>query len=448
MDATANRLTFDDDLFQRARRVLGIPLVNQALWRLDRPIPADRLADLHRRLATGPLGRRIVRSWVPGARDRWVPSDSRLPVQIDEHPLGADEIVDWAELHASSDLDPESGPAWALATAPTHDGGAVLSYIASHVICDGGAFIGSFVAAADGRDIGRLPADDPAVRWGDDLRDGSGQLARAVAGVGRAVRTRRAVAPTDAAQTSVQTGRRAGRPGDDIARRPATVIVDCDASRWDEVARTHGGTGNSLLVALSVEILVASGRAEAGRPVRVSLPVSRRASGDLRANATSGVTVTVDTALVDGVGRVPDLASIRSRSREAFVGLADGTRTDPLDPLKPLLQMLPDAVVARCAGAAPSPLCLSSNLGDLPSSFAHPLGVTSRSVVLRTVPQEVTPVMLRRTRGGLNTWLSRHGDSVSLVALGLDPDHFADRSDLQALVVEAFDRWGLPAKPW
>jgi hypothetical protein len=174
----------------------------------------------------------------------------------------------------------------------------------------------------------------------------------------------------------------------------------------------------------------------------------RRGRRDLRSNATSGVSIDVDTSVVDGTGRALDLAAIRSRCRLEFSALADGSRRDTLTPLKPLMQMLPDRVVAQLARTMTAPLCLCSNLGDLPAGFAAPLGVPATSVLMRSVTQHVTPSMMRRTRGGLNTWWSRHGRTVTLGVLGVDPDHFGRQDELARLVREACRRWGVDATSW
>ncbi|WP_036960450.1 hypothetical protein, partial [Promicromonospora kroppenstedtii] len=57
---TSNRLTYDDDLFLRTRRVLGVAVVNQTVWRIPAPLDLDALRALHRALAEGPL-QRVVR---------------------------------------------------------------------------------------------------------------------------------------------------------------------------------------------------------------------------------------------------------------------------------------------------------------------------------------------------------------------------------------------------
>lgn len=441
-----NRLTVDDDLFVRSDRVLGIPVVNQTVWRFDHPLDPAQVERLNRGLQRGPLARSIRRSWFPGARDTWAPSSVVAPVHVETSPIRPEGVLAWAEERAAVTLDPWSGPTWSLAMATTTDGGSVLSYLAPHVVCDGGTLIAAFAAAVEAREPGQLPAPGPPPGVRDDLRDAVRQAGLAARGM--AMAAREVLTSSRQPSTDVQTSRDRvatdDRPGDDDPYRPPTVVVDLDAQGWEAAAARHGGTPNSLLVAIAVEVLLASGRAEAGRPVRVSLPVSLRGTDDLRSNATSGVAIDVDTRLVDGAGRVLDLAAVRARSRQAYTTLSTGRR----DPLGPLTQLLPDSVLSVLARHVAAPLCLASNLGELPAPFAAPLGRPATSILMRGVMQGVTPSALRRTRGGLNVWWTRHGDTVTLALLGVDPDHLGDQDELVRLVDETTSRWGLHATPW
>ncbi|MTB94589.1 hypothetical protein GGQ22_05800 [Nocardioides sp. zg-579] len=457
--AAANRLTYDDDLFLRTRRVLGVPVVNQTIWRVPAPLDRDRLAALHRHLARGRLARVAVPPRVPGARPRWVRSGVVAPLVVDEAPVAPDAVLAWADAAvAGTDLDPVGGPGWALRAATTADGGTVLSFLTSHVVADGGAHLGAIVEAVRGETVPRLPVDDLAAletTRRDDLRDAAAQVGRAARGVATAVRRSRSprpATPLEGAQRSEDTPPRRPAPGDEATYVVPTVVVDCPAEAWEAAARRHGGSANTLLIALTVEVLLATGRVEAGRPVRAAVPVNlREGAADLRSNATSGVSVAVPTTLVDGVGRVTDLAAVRDATRVELASRAAGTRHDPLEPLKPLLQVLPDRAVARLARDNAAPLCLASNLGELAEEYAAPLGARPSSVMMRSVTPGVTRGQMRRTRGGLSSWWSRHGDRATLSLVCLDPDLVPGPDGparLRGTVLEAFARWEVPAEAW
>lgn len=458
--ARGNRLTYDDDLFLRARRVLGIPVVNQTVWRLPGPVPEDWLGEVHAALARGPLTRLLVGPRVPGARARWVRGVAP-PLGPQEVDVPDEGVLAWADRLAGVDLDPVLGPTWQLAAARTRGGEGLLSLVTSHVVCDGGLHVGAFVAAAGGRALPRLPVDDLGllqVRRRADLRDALHRGRAAGRGVRTVLRQRRdgaPVVPDPGVVTSTSRPAPPARGGDDArAYRPPTVVVSTSAEAWERAARACGGTANSLLVAVAAEVLVEAGRVPAGAALKVALPVDTRSpevARDLRSNATTGVSVVVDT---DADGRVRDLATVRARSREAFAGLAAGRRADPLDPLKPLLQALPDRAMARLARSSAVPLCLASNLGTLTGRFRSPYGVPATSVLMRSVTQGVTPDLMRSRRGGLSTWWSRHAgpdggpDLVTQALLGLDPDCWPDADALRGHVAATYARWGLTADFW
>lgn len=452
--ARPNRLTYDDDLFWRARRVLGIPVVNQTVWRLPEPVPADWLAAFHRGFADGPLTRLAVRPSVPGARPRWVRGVAApLPEVVPGLP-GVD-VLDWMDEAAAVDLDPERGPTWSLAAATTVEGEGLLSLVTSHVVCDGGAHVGAAVAAAEhaSRAVApaparRLPVDDLAVlqvRRRHDARDALHRLRAAGRGVLEATRAPRPASTPDVLTSSTHPPTPPRGGADAAPYRPPTAVVTTSAPAWHAAARAAGGTANSLLVALGVELLVRGGRVPAGASVKVALPVDTRGADDLRANATTGVSIVVD---VDADGRVRDLAQVRTRSREAFAGLAAGTRRDPLEPVKPLLQLLPDVAVARLARGSAVPLCLCSNLGRLGPVLRAPYGVEADAVAMRSVTQNATPDLMRSRRGGLTSWWAEHGGTATHAVLGLDPDCWPDLATLQRHVREVYAGWGLTPSAW
>lgn len=481
VDPTAsNRLTYDDDLFLRTRRVLGVAVVNQTVWRLPAPLDAAAVRALHRGLADGPLQRVVRPGRLPGARARWSASTVSLDPAIESTPVPDGAVLTWADRQAQANLDPENGPTWALAAAPTASGGSVLSYVTSHVVADGGMHVGALQSAvaaatraaseaATGRtapDAGpagttrsdeqpsgtrRLPKEGERIRTGlvADLRDATGQARAAVGGLRQAAR--QGPVPPVLAQQSADRPRPAPRTDDAQPAHPPVVAVDTDASIWHRTAHAAGGTANSLLLAVCTEILLAAGAATAGMPVRVSVPVSLRRKDDLRSNATSGVSIAVDTTVTpapERAGVVADMAQIRASAAAEFRALTSGTRVDTLGPLKPLMQMVPDAVAKRAARDATAPLCLASNLGRLPATFAAPLGTSASSVLMRGVTQGLTRGRLRQMRGGLDSWWSEHDGVATLVVLGLDDERLGEPGQIRAAVETVYARHGLPVRFW
>ncbi|WP_280489730.1 hypothetical protein [Nocardia carnea] len=129
------RLSVIDGIFLRTHAGMGTPIALQGLWRTADPVDPGRLDRLHAALRVGPLGRRVVRSGVPGARDRWQPSIRAHPVDMAPAPIPVDEILPWADGRGA-DLDPRHGPGWRLSAAPVTDGGTVVALTCSHVLAD------------------------------------------------------------------------------------------------------------------------------------------------------------------------------------------------------------------------------------------------------------------------------------------------------------------------
>ncbi|MCL2542956.1 MAG: hypothetical protein FWE71_10930 [Nocardioidaceae bacterium] len=444
-----NRLSFDDDLFLRSRTALGVPMQSQGVWRFDERLALEDVEALWAELARGPLARRVLRTWIPGARARWVRSSARAPLGVHAEPLAEHEVMPWLDrCAATTDLDPERGPIWRMDVAWTVDGGTVLSWQDSHVVCDGGIRTLALSAAVRRQRLPRLPVDDPAaqqVRWSDDVRDAWGQTVAAVRAL--AAGQRRKPAPV-AGQRSADTPPPAPAPDDDEPVAAPTVVVESSAEEWHEAARAAGGTGNGLLAAVLVEVLLATGRARAGEPVRLSVPVSVRGEDDLRSNATRAVPVTVETTVRDGVGVVTDLAHIRERSKVAFTSLNDGSYVDPMASIEPLAQMLPDALVRRLAGSIASPLVIASNLGRTGPEMSAPTGVPARSLAFRVLAHGTTRGMLRRMRGGVSGWWTECGATCTLGVTSSDPDHVRDTDHLREIVASVYERWGLTPGFW
>lgn len=426
--------------------VLDVPVVNQIVWRFDGPVPQSALDAMWHNLDAGPINRTVQRVHVPGARDKWVRATApSLPLHTDSATVPASDLTGWMQERAAVRLDPLNGPVWQLATASLGDGGSIVSLVASHVVGDGGALTSAAIAALQGPG----EPDDFRTAWDHvgerDVRDALGQLAAATSGAATAlVRTVRgargggkaASGPT----TSVVSVVDASVTGPFV---PSTVVVDCDASQWADTARRAGGSANSLLVAIALGVLTASGRVDESDAVRVSLPVSTRVPGDVRANATSGVSIHVD----GGAGWRTDLGPIRRDSKTAFTTLSDATRST-FDLTKPLMQMLPDKIVEKAAASGTAPLCLCSNLGPRGSMLCVVGDVAARSVAMRSITQNTTAELLRRTKGGVSVWWNTSGERATLCVTGLDPDRFPTRSRLRELVDAECRRWELTPEFW
>jgi len=424
--ADGDRLTFDDALFETMRRVLDTPVVSQTGWRFDTTLESTALARFHAALGRGPLARRLVRSRVPGARDRWTGSDAIAPL-VESAPVT--DLGGWLAEQAATPLDPEHGPAWSLAYAPLADGGSTLSFVTSHVVADGGLKLRALEAAATGRPIGVLPADGPTSGRAGDLGDAVRQLATAARTLPGLVLPPRLPARRPTSRPASRAARTAPRPDDDVPWTPPVVILDCPTDEWQWIAAADGGSANALLLALCAELAVRAGLAAPGETIDVASPVSTRTEDDLRSNASTGVSIPVP---LDAAGRVASLFDLRGTAREVYAGLADrDAAADPLAAARAVLPLLPASVVRLLAPRWPAPRVLASNLGTLPAGVLSPTGVTAGSVLNRSLTPPTTRGAARRTGAGLSAWWGSTGTTATLCVAGADPDAFPDADTLR-----------------
>ncbi|WP_042939914.1 hypothetical protein [Rhodococcus sp. AW25M09] len=458
------RLTYDDDLFLRMECVLGVPVVNQIVWRFERPVALVALESMWRLLAAGPIDRSVRRARIPGARDSWTAARRSADPVVIGSSIAREDIDRWIEDEAAQTLDPIEGPAWRLSATAVESGGMVVSLVGSHVVGDGGALTSAAAAALSGHavpdDFERVGLDgsrSPSAESGADIADGVGRIGAALSGAARAVsntaiesmRARRNSSADPGSSTPNATTPNADRSRVSIAPAagawvPSTVVVDCMTADWSAAAASKGGSANSLLVAVVLGILTGSGRITTEDRVRVALPVSTRIVGDRRANATSGVSIHVDAG---GTYR-DDLGAIRASSKQAFKAQADQRVTTTFELLKPLMQLLPDAIVAKLAASGSAPLCLCSNLGNRGVALRTIGGVDATAVAMRSITQNTDVALLRRTGGGVSAWWNESGERATLCVTGLDPDRFPSKEHLRGLVEAEYDRWGLTPEFW
>lgn len=453
----ANRLTFDDALFETMGRALATPVITQTVWRFPTPLDRGALELFHARLARGPLDRMLVRARTPGARDRWTPGggSGAGPLLLD-HDL--DAVAPWLAAHARTPIDPTTGPTWSLAYATFRGGTSALSFVTSHVVADGGLKLLALEAAATGADLPVLPLDAVAglpVTLRDDLADALRQLGAAARALPSLVRRPRSGGvpgkPDDAqpGQPGQPDQRAAPLPrsaGDDAEPwTPPVVILDGDHADWERRAAADGGSVNSLVLAVCAELAAATGRVGPGDTLTVASPVSTRGERDLRSNASTGVGIPV---MLEADGAVASLAAVRAAAREAYAALGDETRPDPLAAARALLPLLPDGLIRRLAPRWPAPLVLASNLGTLSDALLCPAGRRATSALNRSITPPTTRGAARRTGAGLSAWWTSTGETATFCVAGADPDAFPDVGTLREHAERVLRRRGLAPTSW
>ncbi|MBB5914600.1 hypothetical protein BJY24_003467 [Nocardia transvalensis] len=409
-----NRLSVVDEIFLRTHRGMGTPIALQGLWRTADRVRPELLAEVHAALRDGPLGRRVVRSRVPGARPCWRATRSAHPLRIAERPIPAAELLNWADGQGF-DLDPEFGPGWRLAAAPLDDGGSVISLTCSHALADGRGL----TIAIDHALSGTAASEDPAPQsdWGDARK----QWATVLGGTARALRhgvpARPAVPDTRAPVTA--------------ERATCGAVLQIPAADWDLVGAGHGGTANSLFVHLTAKMLWDSGFP--GETLTASVPVDTRA--EPRVDNDMAMTEVVVT-------RADTPATLREKCRAAY----EHRMSAPAGMPEELLQVLPTRLAHRLSRGAGERDILCSNIGPLPPSLAHLGPHTCTGVAARAIHPGLLPTHLPRTH--LSAYLSRTPHTYTLALISLTPDHLPTRQSLTDLASTTLNTLDLPHTAW
>ncbi|WP_137723476.1 hypothetical protein [Prescottella subtropica] len=422
-----DRLTVVDEIFLRRHRGYGLPIVMQGLWRTADALDTDAaplLASVHDVLAGGALGRRVVRSRVPGARPRWEPSTDTLPLRYDTEPV--DDVVAWADTQTGVDVDPGRGPGWVLAAAPVRGGGTVISLVCSHVVADARGL----VAAVDAALTGREPAPTPPRT--SDVADAARILRRVVFGGALASL---ALLPSARRRRELRAFAAAASPAGPArtVTGTATAIVDVDAAVWDTVAGADGGTPNGLFLSVVTGIADAAG---VPMPLHVSVPVDARDSA-----GTSNAVVMTDVVVTPN----DSLTEIRRSCREAFTRTPMGA---PSGFPEETVHLLPDRLAHRLTSGAGERDALCSNVGRLPDSLATLGPYRTTGVATRAVHPGLSPQRPARTTTRLSAYLCRCGGTYTLSLVALDLEAFGSGAALRDLAVDRLAARGLTARPW
>lgn len=443
------RLGDEDATYWFLHRALGWTVVLQLVWVFDGRVPADALSAMNGALGRGRLHRRVVMSRVPGARPRWERARDCPELRWDESPIPDDQIDGWAaaEMH-SVRLDPEQGRCWRLRAATTDAGRTAVSLCALHLVADGRTLVQAAATAmtpdgpsrpAPSREASWL--DD--TRWRADLADACRQAVVAGRGVWRALRSAARAEESD----DVTDDRPVRAPMAERAPvatwRRATAAIPADA--WDRIAEGGDGTSNSLFIAVVAGLLRSSGYAPAGETIKVGVPVDRRQGpDDLRSNATAGVSI----MLPDGPTPGGDLAVIRASCKTAYARLSSGRRP-AVAHLQPLVWLLPPRwLVGAATAGSGMPDAMVSNVGDVPSQVMELGGVPASRFAFRGIAQGVDPAAPYRFGDGVQSWLVRTDDTVTMSVFGCDEIRFDSDDTLRTVLGEELSGWGLPHEIW
>jgi hypothetical protein len=439
----------------RAGRV-GPNLPNMAwLLRFPDALSRETLEQEARRLAATPygFGRRIAPPRLPGGRPRWVPAPEPPPVVLAETPTnGPAGLAAWLDRQLGVPLDPEYDAGWQLAATPLDDGGTAVLVSCHHLFGtargvldvlygdDADPTIGTTETSFES--ASRFSTWDEARGIGERIKLGLRGLAELPGELASALRKRRQDGGPQAGPAPLKPPR-----GRDRTRRPSSglrvaAIASMPAAAWDGAAAQRGGTGNTLLAAVSANLLrrarIARG-GPAGRTLRVSMPVDLRDrdAADLGLGSTPSAQLTTAAVLLPGGPPAHgDLRDLRARMKAAFV--ADTGTTPVVRGAGDAARLLPEPVTFQFAAHAAKAFdgC-ASNIGAVPGQMPTIGSHEASDVAFFGFPIGNEAL----------TALIRYRDRVA-IAVVTDPDRLGPAADLRAWLDEELEAWGLSEVVW
>ncbi len=387
----------DQASFQALRAAHGALL--QVTWLYDRAVDLEGLRRFHRNLGCGLMGRRIERSPIPFARDRWVKAPASQDFDIAASPRPRAEVSAWADERTRLPIDPEWGPGWHLGVLPLDDGGTAVSLVVSHTVVDAVGFGQAIADAAEGktRDLGYPPARSRTLRRA--LREDLRQTVKDLPEIGRAsaVAARRIWPDRKGFTSSV----RAAPPppksvGSDRVVEVPALTAYIDLADWDARAKSLGATSNSLVAGIACRLAVGLGRVHDDGTVVLRFPVTLRTEDDTRGNALTIVDVPVDPTHA-----ATDLAAMHVTITQAILAAMEDPDDENLATL-PLAALIPTRVTRRllgmAAGGASLPVTVS-NVGEIPAAANRPDGTDADYVYMGNPEPDITQGTLEH-RGG------------------------------------------------
>lgn len=429
-----SRLSVVDEMFLWTHRGLGLPIVMQGIWRTDGAVDPGELEQLCVRVASGPLGRRVRRPRVPGARPEFIVDARAYPLSFRSEPISIDKVIEWADTQALVSVDPQRGPGWRIAATADSGGGTVVSVTCSHVLADARGLINALSDAmqhSDTEPVDSAPVN--AARTSDALdgfitgRQVLSELARAIGGL--MVSSSRRAELREFTSSAVSAPRR-------DRQRVSSAVLEVDRAQWDDIAMSAGGTPNSLFLACVSEL--ARHENETGAVI-LSVPMNVRSAvpsadtvSDCVENAVAMVPVPITST--------DTLARIRGLCRDAF---AEPPMSSPAGFPAELLQVIPDRLAHRLADGPGQRDALCSNIGlvDIDRFRGHP----TTGLALRAVHPGATADQLNGSPTRISGYLSTSATTYTLSLVSFEA---AGNQALREQALGVLENHSITAHPW
>jgi hypothetical protein len=423
------------------------------LQRFDTVIPRETLIKHCEDLVANPLGmgRRVVRSAVPGARDRWEPC-RELPewaLRILREPVAYEDLQELIDDEISQQPDPLRNHGWRFTAVPTTDGGMLVINWTNHAYGDARSMIRSVFAPRDVwmADASAEPA--PARTVLDDIADlrarlrtglrGAAELARDVAAgpLGRE-REREQLRLLRPAVDALRSGR---RPVGGMSSRRVVAMARVRHDHWREVANANNGSSNTLFLAMLGNLIRVSRRARGeadDRMLRLLMPVDIKDFVPPEMEATNTIVASV-IPFEPGAPRYGDLTDVREATKIAIeTAVSEHQLKAPNLPhgVIDAMHLLPNSITHRIAARVQASVDgVASNVGPIPEHIGRIGEHMASDMFLIATP----------SRTDVTGTFGRNGETSTL-AFVADPALIGPAGSLRDRVAAEFAAWGITAE--
>ncbi|MCV7426780.1 hypothetical protein H7K34_09570 [Mycobacterium montefiorense] len=422
----------------------------QSMWVVDHDIDIEGLTRFHRNLGLGVLGRRIERSPLKFARNRWVLAEEPVDIEFAEGARPRSELGDWADERAAVPIDPERGPGWHLGVLPLTDGSTAVTLVCSHYLIDGLGLMGAVVDAVLGNvhDLGLPPPDSRTRRHA--LTQDACRTVRDVPEVARAViaGTKQSLRLRGAARPSVSPPVIASGSDDEDLVVVPTVTIQVRVDDWDACADTLGGTSKTLVAGWAVKLAEHMGRRRASDgAVTLSIPIRDRPMGNALSFVptfpTSAVVTSVDPTLV-----TTDLRGARAAIKQGLRDLQQQGDGDPsqLLWLAGFRRKRTWKRIIEAMDADPDATVICSHFGEVPPVVHRLDGTDSACILARAVNQHEKRRWLDQAGGQMVVQSWRTQDSFDICVSAYQPGAENTRRALTESAEKALAAFGLTGK--
>lgn len=438
-----NRLAHVDQALFETQQAVHSSLV-QATWIYDRAIDIKGLRQFHRNLGCGLLGRRIERSPLPFARDRWVMLPELPAIDFTAAPRPRADVNAWAVEQTHLPIDPERGPGWRLSVLTLEDGGTAVSLVASHALVDAVGFGQAISDAVEGRtlDLGYPPAGSRTLRQAlvEDLQ----ATVKDLPDLGRALHALNPFRTSHIrrAASSIKTAPSPATADNDQTVEVPALTACVDLAEWDTRAKSFGVSSNSLVAAVACRLAVRVERIRDDGTVTLRFPVSLRTDGDTRGNALTQIDVTVDPTQA-----ATEPKEIHEKITQEILAAIDnpleGLETLPLAALVP--RWLNRRLIAAAAGGPSRPVIVS-NVGELPPAVSRTDGTDADYVDIRNPDPDIKKSTLEHIGGYLLLGSGRGRGKIFIRVSAYLLGWQNTENELRETVSQTLAEFGLTAK--